>query len=234
MNKTPLSVIIPAHNEEKTIEKVVEVAMSHPLVSEVIVVDDGSTDNTAQAARNIGADVISLPENLGKASALSAGVNKAENEFLFFIDADVTGLTHEIMDAAITPVAQGRYDMFIAVVERDEKVLEKIPEELHLLGGTRVLSKRVWNNVPPQYRKGFQIEIALNYFVEHSGGKIGKTIFPTFNHIKKEEKRGFSKGFWERLKMIAEITKIVALLYIFHKSFSWVTSLIKTKPDIDF
>ena len=222
-----VSVIIPAYNEERTIGSVVEVASSHPLVSETIVVDDGSEDETTSLAQKAGAKVMILPENMGKASALSAGVDEALNEVLFFIDADVTGLTHEIMNAAITPVAESRYDMFIAVVERDEKVLEKIPEELQLLGGTRVLSKKIWNNVPTQYRKGFQIEIALNYFTEHAGGKIGRAIFPTFNHVKKEEKHGLSKGLWARIKMIAEITKIVAILYVFHKSVSWALSLIK-------
>lgn len=223
--KNKISVIIPAYNEEPTIASVVATSLSHPQISEVIVVDDGSEDKTAELATRAGAEVIAHSENLGKAEALSSGVSKAKNDNLFFIDADLTGLTHEVMNVPISAVMSGRFDMFIATIERDENTMKRIPSELQKLGGTRVLSKEIWNLVPEQYRKGFQIEIALNYFAEHHGKNIGFKIIPEFNHRTKEEKHGFLYGLWKRVYMILEIIKVVAALYLLHKILAKVVGV---------
>jgi UDP-N-acetylglucosamine---dolichyl-phosphate N-acetylglucosaminyltransferase len=68
------AIIIPAHNEEKTVQKVVKQAQKHGLV---IVVDDGSTDKTAQKAKEAGATVLSHIVNLGKGAALKTGCDYA-------------------------------------------------------------------------------------------------------------------------------------------------------------
>jgi len=83
-------VIIPAYNEERNIRSVIKEAKKY--VDELIVVDDGSTDNTAEAAKSEGAFVIILAENKGVGFATRAGVNKAINGFgakrIVLIDAD--------------------------------------------------------------------------------------------------------------------------------------------------
>ncbi len=70
-----LAAVIPAYNEGLVIGSVVLQAKQH--VDRVIVVDDGSTDRTAEIARLAGAEVIRMPENGGKASALMAGFSRA-------------------------------------------------------------------------------------------------------------------------------------------------------------
>ncbi|HHT19279.1 MAG: glycosyltransferase family 2 protein [Euryarchaeota archaeon] len=68
--------IIPAYNEEKTIAKVVEAVKYY---SDVVVVDDGSTDQTSTLAANAGAYILNHSENMGKGAALKTGLNYAIN-----------------------------------------------------------------------------------------------------------------------------------------------------------
>lgn len=84
-----VSVVIPAHNEAPTIAEIARAcAANTPGLLEVIVVDDGSTDGTAEAAAAAGADVIRLERNQGKGIALQRGIDHARGEILLFIDAD--------------------------------------------------------------------------------------------------------------------------------------------------
>ncbi len=84
------SAIIPAHQAASSVGQTVRAARSISAVAEVIVVDDGSQDDTARLARDSGADqVIVLPRNRGKGAALRAGVEAARHERLLFLDADL-------------------------------------------------------------------------------------------------------------------------------------------------
>jgi UDP-N-acetylmuramyl pentapeptide phosphotransferase/UDP-N-acetylglucosamine-1-phosphate transferase len=86
----PASVIIPAYKAAPTIARTVSAARHIPGVAEVIVVDDGSDDGTAEAARSAGSDqVVVLPRNVGKGGALRAGLDSAHYGSLLFLDADL-------------------------------------------------------------------------------------------------------------------------------------------------
>lgn len=101
-----VSLVIPAHNEGGAVARVVEKARAAvPDLLEVIVVDDGSTDDTAAAAERAGATVVRLTPNRGKGHALQAGIRAASGEVLVFIDADGQDDPAEIPDllAALTP-----------------------------------------------------------------------------------------------------------------------------------
>lgn len=92
-----LSVVIPAYNEEKriveTLKTVFAYLAEHFSFSEVIVVDDGSADNTVDVVKALGCEkvdlkVISLGRNLGKGAAVKKGVLEAQGEYILFMDAD--------------------------------------------------------------------------------------------------------------------------------------------------
>jgi polyprenyl-phospho-N-acetylgalactosaminyl synthase len=217
IQKNAVTAIIPAYNESATIANVISVLKSHRLISEVLVVDDGSTDSTTDIAQNAGARVIRTPENLGKAGAMALGVKEAKTNIIFFSDADISGLTEEMVTKIVEPVLSGSYDMYVAIRDRKKLALNGIMPFLPILGGERSLTKNVWNLVPPVYKKGFQIEIAMNYFVKKSGGKMGAEILPGLGQVIKEKKRGFWKGLYARMLMIIDILIISCKLYIFER-----------------
>ncbi|MGB1013250.1 MAG: glycosyltransferase family 2 protein [Nannocystaceae bacterium] len=98
-----LSIVIPAHNEAPTISAVIADCRSY--TEDVVVVDDGSHDKTAELARQAGARVVRLPQNRGKGAALRVGIEQAVGEVLVFIDADGQDDASELPDllAALGP-----------------------------------------------------------------------------------------------------------------------------------
>src|SRR5688572_7988740 len=130
-----VSAIVPARDEGRTIRGVVEALVGHPLVSEVIVVDDASTDDTAERARAAGAIVLAMPQNGGKASAMAHGVAVARNDVIFFSDADVIGLTPEMVARIVEPVSSGRFDMYVGIRGRKTYWANRLLHFTPILGG---------------------------------------------------------------------------------------------------
>lgn len=106
-----VSIVIPAYNEEATVAKVVSVARKLSYVTEVIVVDDGSTDRTVEEAENAGATVISHIMNEGKGSAIKTGFKNSHGNIVAFIDADISNFTSEKIDKIIRPILEDQTDI---------------------------------------------------------------------------------------------------------------------------
>ncbi|HLC21498.1 MAG TPA: glycosyltransferase family 2 protein, partial [Candidatus Methylomirabilis sp.] len=106
-----IAAIIPALNEEEAIGQVVS-AVPRDLVSEVIVVDNGSTDRTAEVARAAGAMVVPQRER-GYGAACHAGLMAADGaDLLVFLDGDRSDVPQE-MPLVFGPIIQGRADLVI-------------------------------------------------------------------------------------------------------------------------
>jgi len=108
---TTVSAVIPAYNEEKTIEAVVKEALSH--VDEVLVVDDGSTDSTARRAEEAGARVLKQ-RNAGVLKATERGLGEATGDIIVTLDADGQHDPSEI-PILIEPILRGEADLVMGI-----------------------------------------------------------------------------------------------------------------------
>ncbi|SLN48321.1 Undecaprenyl-phosphate 4-deoxy-4-formamido-L-arabinose transferase [Aquimixticola soesokkakensis] len=111
-----VSCIVPAYNEGPRLRAVLEALLAQPLIDEIIVVDDGSSDDTVAVAQAIAGVVVHrMGQNGGKTRALAAGIARARGDSLLFIDADLSGLAADDLERLIAPVRAGRADMSISL-----------------------------------------------------------------------------------------------------------------------
>ncbi|NLC77915.1 MAG: glycosyltransferase family 2 protein [Clostridia bacterium] len=203
----PVSAIIPAYNEEKTVANVIHPLKQVPAVSEIIVVSDGSTDKTAEVAREAGAQVIVSETNKGKGGAMMLGVSHAQEEVLLFLDADLIGLTPAHVEQLIEPVLSGRVEMAVGVFEHGRLATDVAQLVAPFLSGQRALTKKLLKQIGNLEWARYGVEMALTkYAVEHDL-QYEEVVLEDLSHVMKEEKLGLWKGFQARMKMYWEIAK---------------------------
>ena len=225
------SAIIAAYNEEKTLAEVLGVLTRSPLIDEIIVVSDGSTDRTVEIACSFEVTTIALRQNCGKGYAMRCGVDYASHDVLFFVDGDMFNLTQQHIDSLVTPVLRGKSDMNIGIRNRGP-----IRNFFHLqmkvgpvLSGIRVMRRNVWETVPLRYQERFKIEAALNFFCSRSGYRQKQTIIYNLGHLIKESKRGLARGLSARWEMTREVFLLHWDLYIFA---TWTSDLAEQQTPV--
>jgi glycosyltransferase involved in cell wall biosynthesis len=105
-----VSIVVPAFNEEPAIGPLVAALRAGGAWHEIIVVDDGSSDATAERAREAGATVVRHPYNKGNGAAVKTGIRRATGEFVLIVDGDGQ---HQAADAARLVAPLGEYDLVI-------------------------------------------------------------------------------------------------------------------------
>jgi glucosyl-3-phosphoglycerate synthase len=99
-----VSLCLPARDEAATIGAIVDHVAGHPLVDEILVVDDHSTDATADAARTAGARVVAATHGPGKGQALWTATANATGDLIAFCDADVRDFSTRFVVGLLGPL----------------------------------------------------------------------------------------------------------------------------------
>jgi glycosyltransferase involved in cell wall biosynthesis len=107
-----VSVIIPAFNEAEPIAGVVREISATKIPADIIVVDNGSTDQTANRAREAGARVVKAPRGYGRACAAGVAALRPESEIVVFLDGDGSDCP-EFMNQLVDPIVAEKYDFVI-------------------------------------------------------------------------------------------------------------------------
>lgn len=190
-SKDKIAAIIPAYNEADNIKRVLEVLTQTEGLHDIIVIDDGSTDKTAEVVSQFRqVNLLKNSTNKGKAHAMQQGVDATDADILFFCDADLKKLTPEIIKRIIQPVINKEYDMYIGV--RDN-VMQKAVTLFALNSGERAVRRELWEKLPEHFKYRYRIEAGLNFIAKTQGNGYGWNKFEYFQTLK-EKKYGFFRG----------------------------------------
>ncbi|MBP9853996.1 MAG: glycosyltransferase [Candidatus Omnitrophica bacterium] len=224
MNESRISVVVPAYNCEKTIARCIEciLGQSHP-VDEIIIVDDGSTDRTAEIIKAFKTVQYVHQLNSGPASARNTGARQATGEFIFFTDSDCApdkdwiSLTIKHFSNASVAVVSGSYGIgnpesrlarciHQEIIFRHQHLMPSYPKSFGSYNfGIR---KEVFDQVGrfnESYRRASGEDNDLSYKILAHGYKIYFEPASIVDHIHptkviKYLKEQFRHGFW-RVKM---------------------------------
>jgi glycosyltransferase involved in cell wall biosynthesis len=191
MTGSDTAVVIPAKNEADRIGLTVRSALALPGVDLVVVVDDGSTDQTGKVARAAGAKVVRHSRNRGKAAAMETGAEAVRlldadiSRHLLFLDADLAG-TAQAAAPLVEPVRAGEADMTIAVFQTRVKlaghgIVVRLSRDgirratgfqaSQPLNGQRCLTRAAFEAARP-LAHGFGVETALTIDLLRKGYRI--------------------------------------------------------------
>lgn len=184
-----------------------KVALQCALVDEVLVISDGSTDNTASAARDEGARVIEISPNRGKGGAMLVGFANTDADVVLFLDADLVGLTPTHVENLLQPIVSGEAESTLGVFGSGRLMTDLAQKIAPFLSGQRALTRALLSRAPNFASTGWGVEIALTRFLRDSGASIRIVALRDVTQVMKEEKLGVWRGSASRLRMYWHILR---------------------------
>ena len=212
-----VSAVICAYNEEKTISGVITAALKSKLINEVVVVNDGSTDNTGreilQYKYELRLRFIDLPRNMGKGYAMATGVKYATGGVIIFLDADITGLSNRHISSMVLPIINGKAEMVLG--QPSETFIHNSINPFKIFTGERALLKSDLNPFLNEIKYSrFGVETYINLYYGAHGKRIKYVRLKNLFHPIKFKKVSFFKAIEQ---FISEGKEIISTIIRNHK-----------------
>jgi glycosyltransferase involved in cell wall biosynthesis len=208
---TQTTCIIPFYNEEDRVLQVLEVVTQITGITQIICIDDGSTDNTSEQIRADWPQVtlVRLPFNQGKAAAIREGVRLAKNETILLMDADLQSINKTEVEQAIQALAHHNLDMLI-LRRINAPWFVKFDRGDTLLSGERLVKKQDLVHILNQEVNHYQVELAINLYMQKHKRNVRWMPWSATNTYK-AKKMGLVKGYQKEFKMFTDIVMYAGL-----------------------
>ena len=203
-----ISCIIAAYNESKRILPILDVVCNNPKINEVIVVNDGSLDNThSLLIRDKRINFISYPINKGKTYAVILGIKASKNDNIMLLDADLLGLKPENIDDLILPIISKKADISISLRSNSLWIYKKIG--MDFISGERVFNKNILGDIDflSKSLMGYGLETFMDIIIVKNKLKIKVVSWPNVSHARKQGKIGYWRGMFAEWIMVFHIFK---------------------------
>lgn len=186
------SVLVPAYNEEDVVRQTVSALQELGAWRQLLVIDDGSTDQTAHAAQAGGAEVLRLEQNAGKSAAVALGLKRISSELLLLADADLGQTAQHLGDLLLpvwdqetamtigvptgTPAASGGLGLAVNTARWLVKTLVGLELQAPLSGQRAMRTQ--WLRSCQPLAEGFGLEIWLDLMAGAGGTAVKEVQLP--------------------------------------------------------
>lgn len=204
--RKPVAILIPAFNEGPRIDAVLDAVCSIRRNKRIVVIDDGSNDDTKEKASRYPVEVLCHPYNQGKGAALQTGINYVKSADLWlFLDADLINLQEEHIESLLQPLEEdGNIEMTVGVFKGGKLNVDLAQRYFTILNGQRGFRGTFIEKLPSLYWCRFGVEIFLNKWAYYHNIPVSYPPLNGITHYTKEEKFGFITGIYYRFKMYYE------------------------------
>jgi polyisoprenyl-phosphate glycosyltransferase len=205
-----IAAIIPAFNEGALIRGVLEVLRQVELLDEIIVVDDGSSDDTfdvvmKQAEKDGRVRILRHTNNRGKGQAVFSARQSTRASYLLMLDADLLFLTPQHVVSLLKPVLEGQVEMTLGLFRGGYWNTDLSHILTPWLTGQRCLKAELYDAISLRAAEGYGLETALTVAARGNGWRCQKVILHGVTHPPGEYHRGILHGTWRRAKMYLNI-----------------------------
>ncbi len=209
-NSTTISCVIPAYNEGKNIARVLKVVTTYKKFDEIIVIDDGSRDNTVAIVKIFQKEfkhlkLIVNSHNLGKTGAIKKAVYMSSGELIVMLDADLINLTHGNISSLIRPVQKKKCGMTILDRAGDKATIIGWTNLAKFYGGERCVWKDDFESMNLPKDGGYLLEVIMNMYYIGKGQRIQAIYCKNLYTVHQHKKMNFWKGIKNYLKMFKRI-----------------------------
>lgn len=187
-----VSVIIPTLNEEKRISEIIKFCLASTLVNEVIVIDDGSIDETRELAQRAGAKVF-FSSMLGKGTSMLDGLWKAQSDIVLYLDGDIYNFSNNLISIMTTPLIENKCDFVKGRFHRTagrvtaltakpllKSFFTELAEIEQPLGGIIAAKKDILKNI--KFESDYGVDIGLLIDVAQLGSRIEEVDIGSLEH----------------------------------------------------
>lgn len=184
-----VDVVIAARNEESRIGAVIAAARAARCVGSILAVVNGSNDQTAAIARELGVEVLELPE-ANKGRAILTALTLVNSSVVCLLDADLCDLSPAHIEALIVPVLDDPSIMTCGILPNRRGRLTLRHDFLWFfsLSGQRACRVDLLRELEPRRASGYRIEVALNSLAYRRNVAIRRIGFSGVRHIQRELK----------------------------------------------
>ena len=211
--------IIPAYNEAERIAQTIQAVQMVPEIEHILVVNDGSTDLTADEVRKTGVRLLDLPDNVGKGGAMNRAVDELDGaDIILFLDADLADSASQA-GLILEPILQGQADLAIAsfppprrkggfglvkktaawAIRRSGNLQSTAP-----LSGQRAMTREVLQAVLP-FNESYGVELGMTIRALRQGFRVVEVPTTMSHHETGRDLQGFmhrGRQLWDVLKVV--------------------------------
>ncbi len=206
------SCIIPAYNEAPRIAKVLKPALECKLLDEIIVIDDGSKDNTWEIIEQFNDPrlVKIQQENTGKTGAVLNAVSHARGgDYIVMLDADLQGLSAEAIEALIIPIKDKKCEVTLSIRKNSLLIYKFLWTDF--VTGERVLPISLFENPEYFHGPGYGLEVKLNNRIQESKIPFRSVYWNNIACLQKSKKIPFLKAVFAELRMVWEVISVFGI-----------------------